>query len=94
MEPAVAAPVIDAPAPDTSLIPDGTPAPDASSASPPIAPETPAPTVPETAPKAPDNVVIYQDVVAKYNEDNSYKMTDKESEIFLEIQGQINGGKM
>lgn len=84
MEPEVETPVIDKPdsSPDTG-------------ATAPKAPEIPASeTPPESAASAPDNVAVYQDVVAKFNEDNTYEMTDKESDAFLDVQDLINNGKM
>ena len=43
---------------------------------------------------APNEVSLYQDIIAKYNADNSYKMTDKESDIYLSIQAKIQSGEI
>ena len=53
-----------------------------------ITPEIPA-NVPEAV-TGPTDVAVYQDVVAKYNEDQSYQMTDAESDVYLSVTEQIN----
>lgn len=69
---------------------------DNSPAEAPVTPETPVvdnnDSVPQSGDTAPDNVSVYQDVVAKYNEDNTYEMSDAESDAFLDVQEQINNG--
>jgi len=39
-------------------------------------------------------VAVYQDVVAKFNEDNTYQMSDTESDAFIDVQDLINAGKI
>jgi hypothetical protein len=41
----------------------------------------------------PSEVEIYQDIMAKWSEDNSYQMTDEENDIFGSIQEQISTSK-
>lgn len=78
MDPEVETPAApETPAVDTSQPADKIPAP---------TPETPA----VETPKGPTDVEIYQDVVARYNEDPTLQMTEKESEIYLETQEKIN----
>jgi len=50
---------------------------------------------PEVIPSgAPTDVAIYQDVVAKFDADNSYDMTAAESKAYLSVSDRINGGQM
>jgi hypothetical protein len=55
-----------------------------------VVPETNSGTPPAVTPKGPDNVAIYQDIVAKHNENPAYQMTDAETDVFLEVQDLIN----
>lgn len=53
-------------------------------------PETNVPTNVPASPEGADNVAIYQDVVAKFNQDPSYEMSDAEAEAFLDVQDKVN----